>query len=98
MKICVICGKPAECKHHLIFGTSKRRLADEDGLTVDMCNSCHNMAVKTYDRVHGNPMAEALSKMLGQALWEREHLKYFDEEAGDYAREAFTRRYGRSYL
>jgi len=54
-------------------------------------------------------MAEKLSKMLGQAIWERNwilkdaiHDKDGDEEAQDsesrIARKEFRRRYGRSYL
>lgn len=54
-------------------------------------------------------MAEKLSKMLGQAMWERNwilkdsiHDDDGDEEAHDLesriARKEFMRRYGRSYL
>ena len=101
-KICAICGKPAECTHHLIGGTGKRKLADEDGLTIPLCNSCHNMAVKATERIHGNPMAEILSKMLGQLAWEMRYIEKqvelpFDD-LGTEAREAFLKRYGKRYL
>jgi hypothetical protein len=43
---------------------------------------------KATERIHENPMAEKLSKMLGQAIWEKHN--------GD--REAFRKRYGKSYL
>jgi len=86
--ICFFCGGPAECEHHLLFGTSARNLAEQDGIKVPICNKCHNMAVKAADRIHGNPMAEKLSKMLGQAIWET----YYG------SREDFHRRYGKSYL
>jgi hypothetical protein len=85
---CIFCGKPAECEHHLLFGTSDRKLAESDGIKVPSCNNCHNLAVKATDRIHGNVMAEKLSKMLGQAIWESRY--------GD--REAFRKRYGKSYL
>lgn len=98
MEVCVICGRPAECTHHLIFGRSRRRLANDDNLIIKLCNEHHNMAVKPVDRIHGNSTAEILSKMLGQALWERDFLMYFDEEKGEGARRAFVGRYGRSYL
>lgn len=97
MELCAICGSPAECKHHLIFGTSKRKLADEDEIYISLCNRCHNMAVKPQDRIHGNSQAEALSKMLGQAMWERNYIAdtgYGLEEC----RERFIERYGRNYL
>ncbi len=40
---CEICG----CywtldKHHLLPGTGKRRLAEEDGLYIFICRQCHN--------------------------------------------------------
>lgn len=85
--ICFFCGKPAECEHHLIFGLGNRKLAEEDGLKVPCCNKCHNMG-RTTERVHDNVMAEKLSKMLGQAIYE--------QKIG--TREEFRSRYGQSYL
>ncbi len=85
--ICFFCGKPAECEHHLLFGNGKRKLAEEDGLKVPACNQCHTLGTVT-GRIHDNPMAEKLSKMLGQAI--------FETEVGD--REDFVARYGKSYL
>ncbi len=86
-KICVFCGRPAECEHHLIFGISQREKAGEDGLVVPSCNACHNVGDK-LKRIHDNPMAEKLSKMLGQAI--------FESQIG--TREEFRERYGKSYL
>ena len=85
----------AKCTHHLIFGRGIRELADKDGLTLNLCDSCHNFAVKPTDRIHENITAERLSKMLGQAIWER---NYYKEGGTDNARELFIRRYGKSYL
>ncbi len=85
--ICFFCGGPAECEHHLLFGQGIRQLAEEDGLKVPACNQCHNMG-KTIGRIHDNPMAERLSKMLGQAVYE--------SKVG--SREQFRARYGKSYL
>ena len=85
--ICIFCGRQAECEHHLIFGTAGRELSEKDGLKVPSCNNCHNMADKLH-RIHDNPMAEKLSKMLGQAV--------FESKIG--TREDFRKRYGRSYL
>ena len=93
--ICAICGKPSECEHHCIFGRGLRDLADEDKLILPMCNGCHNMESKVSSRIHDNPMAEALSKMLGQLAWEK---NYYKPEGEDEARKAFMKRYGRSYL
>lgn len=85
--ICFFCGEPAQCEHHLVFGTGLKKLAEQDGLKVPSCNRCHNMG-ENLVRVHENPMAETLSKMLGQAIYEK--------QIG--TREEFRKRYGISYL
>ena len=85
-EVCFFCEKPAECEHHLIFGNGLRELADQDGLTVPSCNKHHNTG-QISERIHNNPMAEKLSKMLGQAIYEKTHT-----------REEFRKRYGKSYL
>lgn len=59
----------------------------DDGLKVPACNKCHNMG-KQIERIHENIMAEKLSKMLGQAIYE--------SKIG--TREEFRKRYGKSYL
>ena len=86
-QICFFCGRPAECEHHLVFGLSGRDLSEKDGLKVPSCNKCHNMG-EVVRRIHDNPMAEKLSKMLGQAIYEG--------KIG--TREEFIKRYGKSYL
>lgn len=92
---CFFCGGPAECTHHLIFGSSNRQRAEKDGLKVPSCNRCHNMgAIK--DRVHENPMAETMSKMIGQYAWELKTVA--SGVKPDLARELFRKRYGKSYL
>ena len=63
-EICIFCGRQAEAEHHLIFGTAGRELSEKDGLKIPVCNNCHNMGQKLC-RIHENPMAEKLSKMLG---------------------------------
>ena len=86
-EICIFCGRKAEAQHHLVFGTSGRKLSEKDGLKIPICNNCHNMGDKLC-RIHDNPMAEQLSKMLGQAM--------FEAKIG--SREDFRRRYGKSYF
>lgn len=98
-EICFICGREAEAEHHLIFGTAGRELSEKDGLKVPVCNNCHNMG-KILMRIHGNPMAEKMSKIIGQLAWERKHILYVTEtdELDEVSREKFRKRYGRSYL
>lgn len=92
-KICEICGKPAECVHHWLFGYGVRQLADEDNITANLCHKCHNLGAV---RIHDNAMAERLSKMYGQLLWEVREIEagYTRKEA----RERFIKRYGQSYI
>lgn len=81
--ICAICGRAKEETHHLVFGRGLRQLADEDKLTIPLCHDCHS-------DIHMNGTAAALSKMLGQIYWEKEHPEQ--------TREDFRKRYGRSWL
>ncbi len=84
---CFFCGGKRQCDHHLLFGMGNRELAEKDGLKVPSCNKCHNLG-QIIERIHENPMAEKLSKMLGQAIY----------EAKIGTRDEFRRRYGKSYL
>ena len=85
--ICFFCGKPADFEHHLLFGNGRRKLAEQDGLKVPICNNCHTIGQLTR-RIHDNSMAEKLSKMLGQS--------FYESKLG--TREEFRKRYGKSYL
>lgn len=86
---CFICGRKGFLHiHHCLFG-NKRRLADEDGLWVYLCPSCHELGKHA---VHGSS-AEGIrrKKMLqcyAQACWEKNYG----------TRAEFIERYGRSYL
>lgn len=104
----MFCGRPAECEHHLIFGTAGRELSEKDGLKVPACNRCHNMGDK-LSRIHENPMAERMSKMIGQLAWEKEWIlkdavhdpddeKSMQKLEAQIARKEFRKRYGISYL
>lgn len=100
--ICIVCGRPAECTHHLIFGYGgRRKKADEDGLTIPVCNRHHNMGNIT-ECIHDNPAAEAMSKIAGQLAWEKrwivERRELPFEDIEEDARMAFMDRFGRSYL
>lgn len=92
---CYFCGNPASCDHHLIFGNSNRDLAEKDGIKVPICDRCHTYG-KLEDHIHENPMAELLSKMLGQAIWEKQKVSEGYSLEG--ARSAFRKRYRKSWL
>ena len=91
---CIFCGKPREAKHHLVFGTARNK-AEEDGLTAPACNNCHNIGPKDT-KIHGNVMAEKMSKIIGQLAYEKKRVVKGRTE--DEAREDFRKRYGKSFL
>ena len=93
--ICLFCGDLKECDHHLIFGNSLRVLADQDGLIIPSCNKNHNMG-SLLERIHDNPAAEKLSRMLGQAIFERNYCAQGHNL--EEAKAAFMRRYKINYL
>lgn len=97
-QISAFSGRQAECKHHLLFGNSFRKLADEDGLYIPLTNEEHNLSpLGTINQIHGNPAAEKLSKMLGQVAWEKHQIA----ETGcteQEARRRFMSRYGKSFV
>lgn len=92
---CMFCGKPTRTQHHFLFGYSVRQFAEEDGVKGPVCDDCHNMG-ELIKRIHGNIAAEKLSKMVGQLAWEKHAVANGMTE--DEAREAFRKRYKRSYL
>lgn len=96
-KYCFFCGSPEiNGEHHLIFGGPNRGKAEEDGLKVTICDRCHTLGAKT-EKIHDNEMAEKLSKMLGQAIYERNLLAEGEVRSIAEARKQFQRRYGRAY-
>ena len=41
---CIFCGRPTTEEHHLLFGNGFRKLAEEDGIKVPVCEYCHTRA------------------------------------------------------
>lgn len=81
---CFICGKPKECIHHCIPGTSRRKISDKEGLTIPLCNECHNLCDNS---VHFNYKLDVLVRKIAQLSYEKSH-----------SREEWIRRLGRNYL
>ena len=101
-RYCICCGKPATVTHHLIMGSGNRKKSDDYGLTIPLCAACHNMSENyTVCQIHDNPRAEDLSKMLGQAIWEKNYYKdlyYQLNRDEDEARDRFREIFGQAYL
>lgn len=100
---CLICGSPnTEC-HHLLGGTAKRKMSDEDGVFCGLCPKHHNSSTMS---VHQNKEMKVLSQQVGQLSWERYKLiQQLSESTGksiekisEDIRKDFRSRYGTSYL
>ena len=80
---CIICGREQVQRHHIFFGSANRRLADQDGYWVPLCQRHHT----GRDGVHFNRELDLTLKRSAQEHYERTHT-----------REQFIERYGRSYI
>lgn len=73
--------------HHCIHGTANRRLAEEDGLKVYLCPTCHK-------NLHDKGKGDRDLQRLAEEMWIEKHY-FYDREKGI---EEFIERYGKSYL
>lgn len=94
-RYCFFCGSTnINGEHHFVFGRGMRNLAEEDGLKAHTCDRCHTLG-KLLERIHDNVMAEKLSKMFAQAIFERNEVT--KGATIDEAREKFRKRYGQCF-
>ena len=64
---CFLCGVKYDLEvHHCIHGSGRRKLADEDGLTVYLCRSCHRI-------LHDRGINDRDLQVAAQYVWEREY-------------------------
>lgn len=88
----LIDGKPNVERHHCLMGPDRAK-ADEDGLWVPLTKEHH-----TAGKISAHQCKEmrVLLEMLAQVSYERDRCaESMDKDA---AREAFRKRYGRSFL
>ncbi len=91
-------GSLAEISVPLIWLDHNEALAREDGLMIPLKKEEYDQSKLGYVwQLRGNPRAEMLSHMLGQAIWEK-HLIAETGCSEEEARDRFTARYGDSYL
>lgn len=104
-----ICGNPPTQIHHVMHGPDRRK-AEEDGLIIYVCRTCHDLI--HFDKDRSGQTDRAL-KRLAQLKWEerwktknttqvtlksvKEVEDYMAEQAKR-ARLAWMARYGRNYL
>lgn len=72
-------------KHHCFHGTANRRLAEEDGLFINVCVYCHEI---DKDAIHNDHNTDLFVMQQAQRAYEK--------KIGD--RESFIKRYGKSFL
>lgn len=73
---------PGTEEHHCIHGFANRRLADEDGLTVRLCHTCHRL-------LHDKGYHDKDLQQMAQTSW----MEYYNKSEKE-----FIDRYGKSYL
>lgn len=84
-KRCYICGTTVGLeKHHCMFGSGHRKLADKYGLTVWLCAFHHR---DTKEGVHGNRELDLRLKRVAQITFEAKH-----------GHELWMKCFGRDYL
>lgn len=84
MKHCYVCGSPYVQIHHIFYGTANRKISDQYGYVVPLCQEHHTGSTG----VHFNKPLDLHLKELSQ-----EHF-----EANYGTREAFIKEFGRSYI
>lgn len=83
---CYVCGSGQNLEiHHCWHGTANRKLADEDGLIVALCSTCH------HQRLHDNP-----NKTLDDNLMKISEQAWIDHNNATIA--DFIKRYGKNKL
>lgn len=86
MNKCCVCGKSINVRsHEIFFGTANRKKSIEDGMVAPLCDKDHNTSSAG---VHFNKELDLKLKRKAQQVWENTY--------GD--RDAFIKRYGKSYL
>lgn len=84
--------------HHIVYGFSRKKISDKEGLIVMLCHEHH----QGTNGVHGKNGAELgnMLKIIAQKTWEQNYIeKYpYKNHAEDAAREAWIRLFGRNYL
>lgn len=79
---CFVCGSGRDIEvHHCLHGTANRRLAEEDGLVIYLCHSCHqDLHDKgTFDRSIQHLAQETyISKLGSREDFRRRYGRFYD--------------------
>lgn len=69
--ICAVCGQSNAERHHVFFGTGDRKISEQYGLIVYLCQKHH----RSNEGVHGNRELDLHFKKLLQAEFEQTHTR-----------------------
>ena len=70
-RTCMVCGTTLNLhKHHIFFGTGKRKLSEQYGCWCYLCARHHNMS---NEGVHFNKELDTKLKVLCQVEWQKQH-------------------------
>ena len=85
-KKCFVCGTPLDLhKHHIFYGTGRRKLSEKHGCWCYLCGRHHNLS---NDGVHFDKALDMTLKKWCQVEWEWRNGTTED----------FIKVFGRSYL
>ena len=84
MTVCIVCGRPREHIHHVIYGTSNRKLSDAFNYVIPLCMEHHT----------GNTGIHSNRAM--NVYWKQQAQKHFEKYHG--TREDFIKVFGKSWL
>ena len=84
MTVCVVCGRPREHIHHVVFGTSNRKISDEYEYVIPLCYEHHLGKTGIHDNRDMN------------VYWKRKAQEHFEAHHG--TREDFIKVFGKSWL
>ena len=63
VKRCFLCGREGDMQvHHCLHGTANRKLAEQEGLMVNLCFSCHH-------RLHSQGFGDKELMKVAESRW-----------------------------
>ena len=65
--LCLFCQNPAVEQHHLICGTANRRVSDDEGLVIPLCEYHHKVFAHNVDGKH--EMEAKSIEMMAEWAW-----------------------------
>lgn len=84
MTVCVVCGRPREHVHHVIYGTANRKISDAYKYIIPLCIEHHTGRTGIHNDRAMN------------VYWKRKAQEHFEANHG--TREDFIKVFGKSWL